>query len=444
MESSSIKRRRLVAGLVASVLVVGACSNAGTSSSAPAASAAPSTGAESAAPSAAGGPLGGTVTVIGTWGGSEQESFLAMVAPFEAATGVDVQYTGTRDINTVLSTGVASGILPDVAGLPGPGQMNEWAKAGALKPLDDVLDVAAYTAETAPALVALGTVDGKISGVFIKAAVKGLIWYNPANYTAGAPATWDALEGTAIAPAKNLWCVGLESGAASGWPGTDWIEDFVLRQSGPDVYDAWVAGTQKWTSPEIKAAFEAFGKVITQSYGGSDAVLTTNFGDGGNQLFTDSPGCLFHHQASFITDFFKKQGGAKDGQFDFFRMPDVNSAYAGATTGAGDLFGMFNDTPQARALMAYLVTADAQKIWVQLGGALSANKNVTEYPDDVAKRSAELLANAGVFRFDASDLMPVAMNDSFWKAILDYVKTPGDLDSILSNLDTVQTSAYGG
>jgi alpha-glucoside transport system substrate-binding protein len=445
VEMTFIKRRGLVAGLVATALVVAACSSGGATT-------APSTGGESAAPTSAGesaapsegGQLGGTVTVIGTWGGSEQESFLAMVAPFEASTGIDVQYTGTRDINTVLSTGVASGILPDVAGLPGPGQMTEWAKAGALKPLDDVLDVATYTAETAPALVELGTVDGKISGVFIKAAVKGLIWFNPEVYTGGEPATWDALQATSPAPASNLWCVGLESGAASGWPGTDWIEDFVLRQSGPDVYDGWVAGTQKWTSPEIKAAFEAFGAAVANAYGGSDAVLTTNFGDGGNQLFTDPPGCLFHHQASFITDFFKNQGGAQDGQYDFFRMPDINSAYAGATTGAGDLFGMFNDTPQARALMAYLVTADAQKIWVERGGALSANKSVTDYPDDIAKRSAELLANAGVFRFDASDLMPVAMNDAFWKAILDYVKTPSNIDSILSNLDTVQTSAYGG
>ena len=86
---------------------------------------------------------------------------------------------------------------------------------------------------------------------------------------------------------------------------------------------------------------------------------------------------------------------------------------------------MFNDTPQARALMAYLVTADAQKIWVERGGALSANKSVTELP---GRRSPSdrpsILANAGVFRFDASDLMPTAMNDAFWKAILDYVKTP--------------------
>ena len=113
--------------------------------------------------------------------------------------------------------------------------MTEWAKAGALKPLDDVLDVATYKAETAPALVELGTVDGKISGVFIKAAVKGLIWYNPRRLhrrRRRRPGTRSRSR-PHRRPADKLWCVGLESGAASGWPGTDWIEDFVLRQSGP-------------------------------------------------------------------------------------------------------------------------------------------------------------------------------------------------------------------
>lgn len=445
MEERTTVRRRGVGLLAVLALVAAACSS-GTATESPAASTGTASPAASTGPAESpdGGMIGGTVSVIGTWGGSEQESFLAMVAPFEEATGVDVQYTGTRDINLILSTGVASGILPDVAGLPGPGQLVEWAKAGAIKPLDDVLDLTTYTAETAPALVDLGTVDGKVSGVFIKAAVKGLIWYNPGVYAAGEPASWDALMATATAPASDLWCIGLESGAASGWPGTDWIEDFVLRQSGPDVYDAWVAGTQKFSSPEIKSAFEAFGAAAAKTAGGSNAILTTNFGDGGNGLFTDPPTCLFHHQASFITDFFKNQGGAQDGQYDFFRMPDLNPAYAGATTGAGDLFGMFNDTPQARALMAYLVTPEAQAIWVGRGGALSANTMVTEYPDEISKRSAEILANAGVFRFDASDLMPLAMQDAFLKGILDYVKDPAQLDSILATLDEAQTGAYGG
>jgi len=341
------------------------------------------------------------VTVIGTWGGSEQESFLAMVKPFEDRTSIDVQYTGTRDLNAVLTTGVASGVLPDLAGLPGPGQMAEYAGLGVLVDLSTVLDVDTYTSETSSGLVDLGTVDGKIVAVFIKAAVKGLIWYNPNVYSGGVPTSWDdtgAKAASAATGSTKPWCVGLESGAASGWPGTDWIEDFVLRQSGGDVYDKWVAGTQTGSSAEIKSAFEAFGAVIQDASGGSDAVLTTNFGDGGNGLFTDPPACVFHHQASFMTDFFKNQGGAQDGEFDFFLMPDLNSEFAGSVTGAGDLFGMFHDTPQARELMKYLVTAEAQAIWVGRGGALSASKSVTTYPDDISQRSGEILGNAKIFR----------------------------------------------
>jgi alpha-glucoside transport system substrate-binding protein len=395
-----------------------------------------------------------TVTVYGTWGGSEQDSFLAMVKPFEDRTGIKVQYTGTRDLNAVLTTGVASGILPDLAGLPGPGQMAEFARAGKLVDLSTVLDVNTYKAETAPALVDLGTVDGKLVGVFIKTAVKGLIWYDPKVYKGGVPATWDDLQqkGKAAAAAAGsqtkVWCVGLESGAASGWPGTDWIEDFVLRQSGPQVYDAWWQGKQKWTSPEIKQAFQSYLQVVSPDsvYGGPNTVLTTNFGDAGNPLFTTPPGCIFHHQASFITDFFVKANpGIKPGvDFDFFPFPDINPQYAGSVEGAGDLFGMFHDTPEARELIKYLVTAEAQSIWVGRGGALSANKNVTNYPDDISKRSAEILVNAKVFRFDASDLMPDAMNTAFWKAVLDVTKNPSSLDSVLAQLDQVQASAYGG
>jgi alpha-glucoside transport system substrate-binding protein len=383
------------------------------------------------------------VTVVGTWGGSEQESFLAMVKPWEDRTGNTVKYTGSRGLGTYLQTAVQSGTLPDLAGLPGPGEMHEFYSQGALKSLDDVLDIGQYTNETAPSFVDLGKADdGKIIGVFIKSALKGLIWYNTGVYDGTEPESFEALMGTSPGDAESLWCVGLESGADSGWPGTDWIEDIVLRQAGPDVYDAWVAGEQKWTSPEIKSAFETFGEVLDASYGGATFVNGTNFGSGGNPLFTDPPGCLFHHQASFITDFFKEQGGASEGEYDFFPMPDINSQYSGAFTGAGDLFGLFSDKAAAKDLLKYLVTAEAQQIWVSRGGALSGNKTVTDYPDEVSKRSAEILANAEIFRFDGGDLMPNAMKAAFFKAMVDFAENQDNLDSILTTLDEVQASSY--
>jgi alpha-glucoside transport system substrate-binding protein len=409
----------MIAALGVLALIVGACNTGG-----------------------GGGGADKEVTVVGSWGGSEQESFLAMVKPWEDRTGNKVKYTGSRGLGAYLTTAVASGTLPDLAGLPGPGEMAQFAKGGSLKALDSVLDLNTYKADTVPALVDLGTVDGKISAVFIKLSVKGFLWYNKSNYSGEAPANWDAVMATDPGTAESLWCVALESGADSGWPGTDWVEDFVIRQSGAAVYDSWVAGTTKWTDPAIKQAFESFGAVLDASYGGTTFVNSTNFGGGGNPLFTAPPGCLFHHQASFMSDFFKSQGGAADGDFDFFVMPEIKPEFAGALTGGGDLFGLFSDKAAAKDLLKYLVTAEAQQIWADRGGFVSANTKVTTYPDAVGQKSADAITKATTFRFDGGDLMPAAMKAAFFRAMVDYAESPGNLDSILASLDEVQTTAY--
>jgi ABC-type glycerol-3-phosphate transport system substrate-binding protein len=191
--------------------------------------------------------LGGSVSVVGSWAGAEQDSFMAMVAPWEEGTGATVNYTGSRDLSAQLSTGIASGNLPDLAGLPGPGLMKEWYDQGALQPLD-FIDVEGYRSATPAGFAELGEADdGALIGIFTKAAVKGLIFYNTSVWTGDAPGSWDELQTAADGVAEGdtaTWCIGFESGAASGWPGTDWIEDIVLRQAGPDVYDAWVVASR--------------------------------------------------------------------------------------------------------------------------------------------------------------------------------------------------------
>jgi alpha-glucoside transport system substrate-binding protein len=438
-------RMRMLTPVIVIGLALAACSS-GTSPS-PAAS----TGGGSPAASSSGGGqslAGQTVTVIGTWGGSEQDAFLAMVKPWETQTGATVKYTGTRDINTILTTGVASGVLPDLAGLPGPGQMAEYAAAGALLPLDNVLDIGTYTSETSPGLVKLGQVGGKTYGVFVKASIKGLIWYSPKlhDYSSSPPATWTDLmtQGKANqGNAQALWCLGIESGAASGWPGTDWIEQILLNQAGPDVYTNWYEGKVKWTDPAIKAAFETYmNDVVANTYGGKKTAVATNFANAGDPLFKSPPGCEFFNQASFITGLGAFANLKAGTDYNFFGFPSINPQYAGAVEGAGDLFGMFHDTPAAKSLMAYLVTAPAQDIWVKIGGALSANKNATDYPDAVSKASAELLANAKIFVFDASDNMPSAMNNAFWTAMVDLTSGSKTVDQVLAELDKVQADAY--
>lgn len=392
------------------------------------------------------GKIGGTVSVVGSWSGSEQDAFLAMIRPFEQETGVTVEYKGTRDLNGYLWQSIAENDMPDVAGLPGPGQMAEFARHGSLKDLSSVIDVSGYKHDTVPTFIDLGTVDGKLVGVFIKATLKGLIWFNPHNWTVSTPNNWVELVAAGNIARRGdskTWCVGLGSEATSGWPGTDWIEDIVLRQSGPDVYDDWVAGRLPWTAPEIKKAFELFGSVVADSYGGSANIIATDFRDAGNGLFTDPADCLLHHQATFMTEFFQTNAGARDGEYDFFPFPTIDGRFANNVTGAGDLFGMFRDTPQSRALMSYLLTPAAQSIWVARGGALSVNAQVTDYPDDISRRAAAILAGANRFRFDASDLMPEQINEAFLQGVISYVRDPSQLDAILEHIDEVQRNSLG-
>ena len=400
--------------------------------------------------------IGGKVTVLATWGGSEQDSFLAMMKPFEVQSGVTVQYERVSDLNGVLTTRVQAGNPPDIAGLPGPDQMAQFARGGKLVDLDPVLDQKAMKQQYSDGWLKLAQVDGKQYGIFVRAALEDQIWYDPKMFSqvsgGSNPRTWDdmlALSNKIAATGTAPWCIGLESGAASGWPGTAWVEAIVLRQSGPAVYDNWYQGRHKWSSPEIKKAWQTWGQIAGNEklvYGGKQAMLTTNFGDAGNPMFTSPPKCYMEDQASSITEFFIKANPAlKPGEdFTFFPFPSIDPKYKDSVEVSADLFGMFHDTPQARALIKYLTTPEAQAIWVKRGGALSSNKLVTSdmYPDDVARAAAQLLASAKTIRLDAADRMPDAMQSAFYQGILDFIKNPSSLDSILSNLDRVQQTAY--
>jgi alpha-glucoside transport system substrate-binding protein len=412
---------------------------------------------EQAALDAAGGQkIGGSVTVLGPWGGSEQDAFMSMVKPFETATGITVQYTGSRDESALLVTRVQAGNPPDIADFANPGQIAQFASQGKLQDLSQFMDMNALKSEYSQTWLNLGTVNGKFVAMIIKAATKGLIWYDPKVWSSNGyqvPQTWNDmlnLSQQIAATGATPWCVALESGATSGWPGTDWLEDIVLRQSGEQVYNQWWQGKIQWTSPQIKQAFQTWGQIVDNPkmvYGGANSMLTTNFGNVGNPLFTNPPGCYMVHQASFISSFFtsNNKGVQPVTDFNFFPFPPFDTSAPKSTEMAGDLLAMFNNTPQAQALIKYLSTPEAQAIWAKIGGGyLSPNQDVplSVYPDELSRKAAAILTSAQIAVFDASDQMPQQLNAAFYKAVLNYVQNPNSLDSILQNLDTVQKSAY--
>jgi alpha-glucoside transport system substrate-binding protein len=403
------------------------------------------------------GKVGGSVSVLAVWGGQELDIFNAMVKPFTDATGITVEYEGTRDLDAVLTTRVAAGNAPDLAALPGPGKMAEFAKQGKMIDLSSVLDMAQMKKNYAQGWLDLGSVDGKLVGIFTKASLKGLVWYNPKNLAAAGvtiPKTWDGLLSTSQAIAAKgttPWAVGVESGAASGWTGTDWLENIFLRMYGPAMYKDWYDGKLAWASPQVKNVWTTWGKIVADQkmvYGGSQYELSTNFGSAFTPVFQTPPQAYFHFQATFIQSFIQKQYPDLKpvDDFNFFGFPPIDPKYAKAAEVAGDLFGMFKNTPQSAAFTKYVTTADAQDFWVKPADGISPNRAVplTDYPDPLSKNAAQILTSADITVFDASDMMPSKMNAAFWSAVMSYLSNPGQLDSILADLDKVRLDAYSG
>jgi alpha-glucoside transport system substrate-binding protein len=322
---------------------------------------------------------------------------------------------------------------------------------GALVPIDTFIDMNQLKKAYSQSWIDLGSYEGKLYGIWIKGALKSLVWYSPAAFEAGGyevPTTWDemiALSDQIVADGGVPWCLGIESGAASGWPATDWIEDIMLRTAGPQVYDKWVKHEIPWTDPAVKTAWEYFGQIATNEeyvWGGTVGVNSTFFGDSPTPIFEDPPGCYMHRQASFITSFFPE--GITEEDYALFPFPEIDAAYGVPALGAGDVIVMFNDTPQARAFTQYLATAKPHEIWAAKGGFLSPHRevNLDVYPDEITRKQAEALAGAEVFRFDGSDLMPAAVGaGTFWTGTVDYV-AGDDLDTVLEMIETSALDVY--
>ncbi|HEU5024449.1 MAG TPA: ABC transporter substrate-binding protein [Spirillospora sp.] len=393
---------------------------------------------------------GRSVTVLGSWTGAEGDAFRAMLSGFEKSTGIHVDYTGTRDARAILASELHDGTPPDTAVLATPGDLRTYAAAGELRPVGGARQGIGgdLTGATGP--------DGvrRPYGIVVKAAVKGLIWYDPRTLPAATRArlaqpvaSFDDLAKIASGAAAKPWCLGLEDTSNSGWPGTDWIEDVILHESGPDVYDQWVSGNLRWTSDQVRRAWQTFGSVVAGTRTGTDAILLTGYGKAGAPMFADPPGCLFDHAGSFITAFYGQTPGRPQAgrDYDFVPFPGGQAVEIG-----GDLLGMFRATPAARKLVAYLTTAKAQEAWIERpgSGAFSLNRSVppSVYPDPLSRRIAQSLAGAATVRFDASDSMPTVMAAAFDHAVLEYVTDPTAqrLDRILRSLDQVRCTTGTG
>ena len=392
----------------------------------------------------------GTADVVGIWGsGDELARFEAMVAPWEAFRGGSMNFIGTGDLMELLTTSVAGGNPPDIAIPPELSTLTQFARDGKLVPLA-ACGIENLVRDKYPqAYIDLGTVDGTLYGFFMKADTKATIWYNPKVFAENgwqpltASSTFDdliALSEQIKASGLTPWSMGVASGAASGWPGTEWIQQILLSEAGGDVYDGVIDGSVPFTDDRVKAAWERFGQIaLTEGYvvqGGVDGINATGFADASFPPFQDPPEAAMYHLGGFTAGFIRGQfPDAVPGEdFDFFPFP------GGGVTGGAHVVYAFNADPTTCSLMQWLATAEAQQIWVNLGGFNSVHKDIdfSRYPDPVSRSLAESLLNASAFRFDLDDTIGSELQTSFWAGVTQYLADPGSLDSILSDIESTR------
>jgi alpha-glucoside transport system substrate-binding protein len=397
---------------------------------------------------------GAHVRVLGLWSGPELDSFMTVKAAWESETGGIVDWEGTQNLPDVLHTRLQAGNPPDIAILPNPGLMQQMAREGKLVQLNSFMDMNQVRKDYAPAWIDLGSYNGKLYALFYKVANKATVWYSPKAFAAARytpPRTWDdmiKLADKMVADGRTPFSIVAPSGPGSGWALTDWVSEIVLNNCGPDLYDKWIAGEIPWTDSCIKQSFEMFNRIVqTKGYvlGGSPGILATTDAHGTYPLYTNPPTAYMDYLASFAQAFIaSKYPELHPGDdYNFFSFPTIDPKNAGAVTVGADVVVMVNDTPAARSFMTYLAGARAQEVWIKLGGFTSVNRSISPdtYPDPVARAVAKDLTEAKISRFGAGDMMPASLQKAWWKAMLELVKDPGSLDSILNSLTSVAQSA---
>jgi alpha-glucoside transport system substrate-binding protein len=393
---------------------------------------------------------GTTVVMDGPFSSGDQVKFMDSVKAFMATTGITINYIGGKGFESEIAIRVDGGNAPDIADFPQPGLLASFVKKGKVVDVTTFLPADFLKKQYKQGWLDMAVMQGPngplTAGIWARYNGKSEVWYPKAAFDAAGykvPTTWDemiALSDQIVKDGDTPWCIGIESGAATGWAMTDWVEDVMLRTTTPENYDKWVAGTLKFDSPEVNNAIDIVSKIWFNDkyvYGGRKSISTTAFGDAPKPMFEKPPKCWLHRQGNFITSFFPQ--GLKAGtDYDFFYLPAIDTKYGNPYLIAGDIYGMFNDRPEVRAVMEFFTSASSLKTWMQAGGALSPHndQDLSWYGDPMEKKIAGLVLNAATVRFDGSDQMPgVVGSGSEWKEFTALVSGQIDQATAVKEID---------
>jgi len=332
---------------------------------------------------------------------------------------IKITYIPLSDVETEIIEGNNTDNF-DIAIIPNPQGVVNLGERGFLYPITIALEEEKIQKNYSNHLQNIMTSDqdNNMYGVLFRLIPNSLIWYDVEKYKEIGSPKFNDFEEMVIFTKENvsngnpLWCMDIESGASTGWIASNWLEDVVLHEYGPNVYDKW--SEQKITpkNNDIKSSISSIGEILfidNAIYGGRERIISKEFRNNYRNLVDRDNTCVFSWSGHFAKMYFPsdKTYGI---DYDFFKFPSTKNR--NAMVGLGDSLVILNSSEESIEVFNSLTSNEFGQDWTSHRDSMfiSANKNsiINEIKNPLLLKETTLIRNAlneDLFRYDASELM---------------------------------------
>ena len=365
---------------------------------------------------------------------------------------VKIRYVPFSDIESEIIRGTNTKEF-DLAIIPNPQGVVNLGERGYLHSVSTALDDEVLTKNYSKHLQEITTSqkDNINYGVLFRLIPNSLIWYDVGKYERLGSPNFESFEDI-ISFTKQyssfdnpLWCMDIESGASTGWIATNWLEDLILHEYGPDIYDDWFKQIITSQNNEITLSILSIGKLIFDEnavYGGNQRIISKEFRNNYRNLLDEDISCVFSWSGHFASMYFPSNK-SYEYDYDFFKFPSKSNK--NAMVGIGDSLVILNESNKSMEVFRSLVDDNFGQSWISKRDSafISGNKNsnIEQIENKMLLKETLLVRNAlneDLFRYDASELMERRIGaDHLLYALKKYISLGSEfINEVTEELDS--------
>ena len=365
---------------------------------------------------------------------------------------VKIRYVPFSDIESEIIRGTNTKEF-DLAIIPNPQGVVNLGERGYLHSVSTALNDEVLTKNYSKHLQEITTSqkDNINYGVLFRLIPNSLIWYDVGKYERLGSPNFESFEDM-ISFTKQyssfdnpLWCMDIESGASTGWIATNWLEDLILHEYGPDIYDDWFKQIITSQNNEITLSILNIGKLIFDEnavYGGNQRIISKEFRNNYRNLLDEDISCVFSWSGHFASMYFPSNK-SYEYDYDFFKFPSKSNK--NAMVGIGDSLVILNESNKSIEVFRSLVDDNFGQSWISKRDSafISGNKNsnIEQIENKMLLKETLLVRNAlneDLFRYDASELMERRIGaDHLLYALKKYISLGSEfINEVTEELDS--------